>query len=203
MREDLPEEFIAEDDLILKLGRQSLLIGMPRIPDAGFAHEAEPCLMDDHGFLALGVSAEEDRRSKDPLESRYETPVLRSALLHPERVQHFSRAAEPNYSVLLTNREGGQKDRDEPVLAPRQSVRGVPGNLKQKMAVPSLVENLSRLRALYGQAAQHKGAGSKPKILARFPAFQADAGDGVSSAKFLFGDDQVTGKSPKDRPGRL
>ena len=122
MSEDLPKEFVAEDDLVLKFARQGLLIGVPGIPDPGFAHEAESCLMDDHGFLTLCVGPEEDRCSEDPLERRHEAPVLRSALLHPEGVQHFSRAAEPNYSVLLTNGERSQKERDEPVLPPRQSI---------------------------------------------------------------------------------
>ena len=159
MSENLPEKFIAENDLILKLARQGLLIGVPGIPDPGLAHEAESCLMDDHRFLTLSVRTEEDRRSEDPLERRHETPVLCPALLHPKGVQHFSRAAEPNYSVLLTNREGGQKDRDEPILTPWQSVPGVPGHLKKKMSVSPFMQDLTRLRTLYGQPTQYKGTG--------------------------------------------
>ena len=71
MSEDLPEEFVAENDLILKLARQGLLIGVPGILDPGLAHEAESCLMDNHGFLSLCVSAKEDRCSEDPLERRH------------------------------------------------------------------------------------------------------------------------------------
>jgi hypothetical protein len=42
--------------------------------------------------------------------------------LHPEGVQHFSRAAEANYSVLLPNSERCKEERNEPVLTPWQSV---------------------------------------------------------------------------------
>jgi deoxycytidine triphosphate deaminase len=45
MSEDLPEEFIAENDLVLKFARQGLVIGVPGILDPGFAHETESCLM--------------------------------------------------------------------------------------------------------------------------------------------------------------
>ena len=90
--------------------------------DAGFAHEAESCLMDDHGFLTLRVRAEEDRCSEDPLESRHETPVLRAALLHAEGVQHFSRAAKPNHTTLLAYRERRKEERNKPVLSLRQSI---------------------------------------------------------------------------------
>jgi hypothetical protein len=116
MSEDLPEKFIAENDLILEFAGQSLLLGVPGIPDPGFAHEAEPCLMDYYGFLTLCVGAEEDRCPEDPLERRHQTPVLRPALLHAEGVEHFSRAAKPDRSTLLTDRECGKKDRNEPVL---------------------------------------------------------------------------------------
>ena len=86
--------------------------------------------MDGHGFLTLRVRTEEDRCSEDPLERRNKTPVMRSALLHPKGIQHFSRATKSNYSVLLTDREGGQKDRNEAILPPWQSLGRMAGYLK-------------------------------------------------------------------------
>jgi hypothetical protein len=59
------------------------------------------------------------------------------------------------------------------------------GYLKQKMAVASFVQDLSRLRTLYGQSAQHKRPGSKPQILACFLPLHADAGDRVGAPEFL------------------
>jgi hypothetical protein len=122
MGEDLLEEFIAENDLILEFARQGFLVGVPGIPDPGFAHEAESCLMYNHRFLTLGVSAKENRRPEDSLECSHQAPILRPALLHPEGVQHFSRAAKPNHATLLPNGERRQKDGNKPVLTPWQSV---------------------------------------------------------------------------------
>ncbi len=105
MSEDLPEKFMAENDLVLEFARQSLLIGVPGIPDPGLAHETECCLMDNHGFLTLCVGPEEDRCSEDPLERRHQSPILRPALLHAEGVEHFRCAAKPNHTTLLADRE--------------------------------------------------------------------------------------------------
>jgi hypothetical protein len=185
MSKDLPEEFIAENDLVLEFARQGLLIGVSGIPDAGFAHEAESCLMNYHRFLTLRVRAKEDRCSENALESSYETSVLGSALLHPKGVQHFSCAAKPNYPVLLTNGERRQKDRNDPILAPRKAVRRMSGHLKQKMSIPPFVQELSRLRTFYGQSAQYEWTGGEPEILLRLLALQADTGDGVGAPQLL------------------
>ena len=101
----------------------------------------------------LGVRAEENRRTEDALKGTHEPAVLRSALLHPEGVQHFSRAAKPNHATLLPNSERRQKDGNQPVLTPWQSVRRVSGYLKQKMTVAPFVQDLTRLGTLYGQSA--------------------------------------------------
>jgi hypothetical protein len=92
--------------------------------------------------LALRVRAKEDRCSKYLLKGRPKTAALSSSLLHPEDVEHFSRAAKPNYSTLLPDGERSQKDRDEPVLTPRQSVRRVPGYLKKKSTRSSAREGV-------------------------------------------------------------
>jgi hypothetical protein len=126
MFQNLFEEFIAENDLILEFARQRLLLGVPGIPDPCFAHEAESCLMYDHRSQALCVAAKEDRCSENTLKRSHQTPVLRPALLHAEGVQHFSRAAKPDHSALLTNGEGSQKDWHEPILPHGNPYEGCP-----------------------------------------------------------------------------
>jgi hypothetical protein len=48
--------------------------------------------VNDCGTFALRIGAEEDGRPEDPLESADEPPILRSALLHTEGIQHLRRA---------------------------------------------------------------------------------------------------------------
>jgi hypothetical protein len=59
---------------------------------------------------------------EDALESGDQSPVLCTALLHAEGIEHLRRTPELNVLALLTDRQGGQEDRNEPVLAPRETV---------------------------------------------------------------------------------
>ena len=58
-----------------------------------------------------GVTAEEDRRAKDPLECAYEPAILLSAGVHSEAPQHFRRGSESDGLTFLLHRQGRQKDR--------------------------------------------------------------------------------------------
>src|SRR6185312_805919 len=85
------------------------------------SHEIESGAMNHGGALALHISSE-DRCAEDPLERSHKPPILGSALMHAEGVQHLSRAAESNNPALLLNRKGREEDRYQPVLAARESV---------------------------------------------------------------------------------
>jgi len=85
--------------------------------------------VEDGGMFPLGVVSKEDGRPEDPLKGSNESPILRTALLHSEGVQHLRSAAECDPSRLLTYRKCRQKDRYEPVLTPWQSVARVSSDL--------------------------------------------------------------------------
>jgi hypothetical protein len=122
-------------------------------PDLGFAYEVEPGAVDDGDTLPLGVGAEEDGRAKNALKSSDEAPILGTALLHAEGVQHIRRAVEGNLRCLLTNRESREEDRDEPILTPRQAETRVSGDLQNELAIASLVEQATRNWPLHRQPA--------------------------------------------------
>jgi hypothetical protein len=52
----------------------------------------------------------------------HQAPVLRPALLRAKRSEHLRRAAKPIHAILLPNGERRQKDGNEPILTPRQSI---------------------------------------------------------------------------------
>jgi hypothetical protein len=88
----------------------------------------------------LGVGSKEDGRPENALKGSNESPILRTALLHAEGVQHLRSAAEGNPCCLLTNRKCRQKDRYEPVLTPRQSVTRVSDDLQNELAIAPFVQ---------------------------------------------------------------
>jgi len=60
------------------------------------------------------------------------------------------------------------------------------GDLKKKLSVPALMQELPRLGLLHRQAAEDERTGSEPEILVRFLSFQTNTGDRLGTAKPLF-----------------
>jgi len=58
MAHDLLKELVTEYDFILEATGQGRLVGLPRIPDARFAHKVESGVMNHHGPFALGSGPE-------------------------------------------------------------------------------------------------------------------------------------------------
>ena len=78
--------------------------------------------MHNCGPFSLHVGAEEDRCSENSLEGGHQPSVLCPTLLHTERVEHLRCASELNRLALLADCQRGKKDRNEPVLAPWETV---------------------------------------------------------------------------------
>jgi hypothetical protein len=83
---------------------------------------------------------QEDGRPEDPLEGCGESAVLFAARRQAERVQHLGCASEADNLTLLLNSQGCQEDGYQSVLAIRQSKLRMSGQLKDEMAVPSLLK---------------------------------------------------------------
>jgi hypothetical protein len=77
----------------------------------------------------MSVGAEEDGGSEDPLEGCDQTPILLPALVHAEGLEHLGGGSEPDRLALLANREGGQEDGHDAVLAEGDAVIGMAGEL--------------------------------------------------------------------------
>jgi hypothetical protein len=159
--------------------------------------------MHNRGPFSLDVSSKEDRRAKDALESRDQSPVLCPSLLHAKGLQHLRRTSELYHLGLLADCQCGQKDRDQPVLPPRKSVGWVAGHLERELTIAPFVEQLSCGRLLNRQSAEHEEPRRKPEILVRLLTLKTDAGYGLRAPKFLLGDDQVARKTTNNRPSGL
>jgi hypothetical protein len=163
-------ELVAERNHVLAFAGQELLIRIARIPDSRFRHEIETGAMNDGSAFALTVRSKENGCAEDSLERGNQAPVLRAALLHAERVKHGSGTFERNLRRLLPDRLRGEEDRNEPILAPWQTVAGVPRDLQNEMAVSALVQQTAGWRATDWETAEYKWSRREAEILAsRFP----------------------------------
>ena len=78
--------------------------------------------MSDRRLLALCVGSEENRRAEYPLKRGNQPPILGTALLHPENIQHFGRAAKGNGLFLLSHSKRRQENRNQAILAPGYAI---------------------------------------------------------------------------------
>jgi hypothetical protein len=160
------------------------LIRITRIPDARVAHEIESSLMHHGGSLALGVRAKEYRRAEYPLESRNQTAILGTALLHSKYVQHFVRAPEGDGLLLLAHGQCREEDGNQSVLSPRHSVRRMTGHLQKKLTVPALVQQDSFGRSFDRQPAQNERSRGEAETLVHVVALQPHELNRFSLPKF-------------------
>jgi hypothetical protein len=177
-------KLVAQNDDVLAISGQKLRFGIARIPDPGLSHEVETGTVENCGVFTLCIRSEEYRRAEDSLERSDEAPVLRSTLLHPEGIQHLRSAIESDPRTLLPYRQGREKDRDEPILPPRQSVARMPGNLQNELSVSALVKKASRCRSFHGQTAKDERPRREPEVLLFGFALFSNRADGASLAQF-------------------
>ncbi len=159
--------------------------------------------MDHGGPVPLSVRSEEDRRAEDALERSDQSPVLGTALLDTECIEHFGGAVESDPRGLLSNCHRRQKDRNQPILSPRESIARVTGDLKHESSVPPFVKETSGWRALHREPTEYKRPRREPQILRFAFPLLPDHLNRVCLSEFPFGDDQLRVLQPQQITGAL
>ena len=83
---------------------------------------------------------------------------MESVFGQAEEVEHLSGGIEPNLTGFLPEGERGNPDRDEPVLAKRETELWVSYDSQEEFAVPTRVTQLIGRWAAEGESAQDEGA---------------------------------------------
>jgi hypothetical protein len=136
--------------------------------------------MNNDRSLTLGIRAEKDGGAENPLEGTDETAILRPPLLHPKGVEHLSGASKSDNLFLLPDCQGGKENRNQPILAPGQTVGWVACHLKVKLTIAPFVEQHALRWSLDRKAAQYERSRSKTEILFETVPFQPNHLDGLS-----------------------
>ena len=76
---------------------------------------------------------------------------------------------------------------DNPVLAERDTVVGMPRELKDEMTIPSFEKQLVRRQAPHRQAAQYERAGTEAKGLPALRSLQSDKFNPLGLAQLVLG----------------
>src|SRR4051794_31400095 len=96
--------------------------------------------MSDQCSLRLGIGPEEDRRPEDTLKSSHQPTILRTALLHPEDLEHLGGTAKRDRLFSLPDRQCRQENGNQPILAPGDTILRMAGHLQQKLPIAALVQ---------------------------------------------------------------
>lgn len=128
--------------------------------------------MNNDRSLTLGIRAEKDGGTENPLEGTNETAILRASLLHAEGVEHLGGASKRDDLFLLADCQRGQENRDQAILAPGQAVGWVSRHLKVELTIPPFVEQHALRWSFDRKAAQYERPRSKTEILANAIALQ-------------------------------
>jgi hypothetical protein len=137
---DFPVELFAQHNHVLAVTGQVLPTGIARVPDARLVHKVEPRVVDGRGLLQLHIGAEEDGGAEDALKSADQPAILGTALLHAESSQHFKCAGKRDGSALLPDRQGREEKGNQAILAPRQPIGRMTGDLQQELSVSAFVQ---------------------------------------------------------------
>jgi hypothetical protein len=143
MLQDLLIELFCKDNEVLTVPRKALLARVPGIPDPRFAHEMESGLVHNWLYRAVGVGSEKDGGGQRFAERLEPASGTGSALLHPEGVQHLGSAGRSDAARPLPVCQGCQEQWNEAILAPGQTVVGVPGDEEHELAIAAFVDQSS------------------------------------------------------------
>jgi len=116
--------------------------GRTAVPDLRFTHEMEAASMQKRGRGAVGLSDEKHSCTEDPFKGRYDAAIPLTTLAHPKRIQHLGGRSKTDHLALLSDRQGGKKDENQPVLPKRKPKLWMAGNLQMKIAIPAVEEEL-------------------------------------------------------------
>ena len=192
MVNDFLVKLVAQHDYVLHFAKWRFISRKARAPHLSLTHEIETGAVKNGGSLGLCISTKENRRAKDPLKCPDQSPILRSALLHAEGVQHVGGICKCDRAALLTNGQCSQKNRHKAILTPRNAITWVASHLEDEPAVPPLMEQATRRRPFNRKTAKDEGARNESHVLLGTVSFQPDASNRFGLAQFPLGDDQVS-----------
>jgi len=113
----------------------------------------------ERGTRRIVLRSEKNGRGKYPSKPLHHAPVIAAILGEAKKVEHLGSAIEMDGAALLPKGEGGYPDRNEPVLAERQTIVRVGNHVKEEASVATFVQHLVLRKGAEGKSAQHERPG--------------------------------------------
>lgn len=180
-----------EHNHILELIGKGVLLGIATVPDLCFAKKAEARALDHLGRFSEAHPCQRRSSPRRPVQRQqptagtpYRLCACRTSPASPQRSESESLA-------FLADRKRGQVNRHNSILAERQAVIGMAGDLENEIAVSPLVQHLAGRRLAHGQATQDERSRAKSHVLLSFLALQAHHTTALRLPQLVFGNHQL------------
>jgi len=159
MLNDFPIERFAEQDAVVKSAmRERVRFVVAIEPEMHLVEEVEASRIHKN-LVSHPIRSEEYRGGKDSLEGYSDSTVLRAILWKMEIFEQLSWTIEMEGARLPRVGESGEPDRNEAILAIRQSKPRVGGDFQEKAAVATSIDELVGGRAAQGKTTEYERAG--------------------------------------------
>ena len=142
----------------------------------------------EHQFaVRLVVGSKKHGRAKNSLKTFDKTAVSLAVFEEAEEIENLGRGPEAHDPAALANGNGRHPDRNEPVLAVRQSELGMTEHLKEEFSISSRVNQFVRRKSAERESAKDKGTSVEGEFLASLVALFSDKVDGFDFPEAVFG----------------
>ena len=134
-------------------------------PELHAIKEVNPTPVEDGAGGSLAISAEEDARRKDALETLDDAAVVKTVFGQLNKIEYLSGGTKMNLAALLPDSQRSSPKWDQPILTKGQSIVGMGDQLKRKFAVASGIGKFSLLWSTQGHSAQNERPGMECQFL--------------------------------------
>jgi hypothetical protein len=86
-------------------------------------------------------------------------------LVQTKGVQHLGGTLKRYPRALPSNGHRCKEDRNDPILAPRQTVARVPSDLQNELPISAFMQETTSRRSFHGQTAEDEWAGRESEVL--------------------------------------
>ena len=156
-------------------------------PELHAIKEVNPTPVEDGAGGSLAISAEEDARRKDALETLDDAAVVKTVLGQLNKIEYLSGGTKMNLAALLPDSQRSSPKWDQPILTKGQTKGRMSNDFQEKLPVLPAMKQLAGRWTTQRNATEHERAGVIRHILLPILPLLANHLDGLELPNGLLG----------------
>ena len=157
-------------------------------PELHAIKEVNPTPVEDGAGGSLAISAEEDARRKDALETLDDAAVVKTVLGQLNKIEYLSGGTKMNLAALLPDSQRSSPKWDQPILTKGQTKGRMSNDFQEKLPVLPAMKQLAGRWTTQRNATEHKRPGMVRQLLLAILALLTHHLNGFKLLNGLLGD---------------